>query len=688
MIRAFQHIFGMAEQSRDLKYEVSISYQQIYLDSITDLLNPSSSVEIREDPKSGVYVAGAQWDKASTAKEAIKVLQKGNSNRATACTKMNSASSRSHAALIVKVTTTGGVRTLNGMLYLVDLAGSERVKKSGVEGAAFDEAKAINQSLTTLGRCIEVLASNKKEKPPFRDSKLTRLLSNAIGGGAKTTLIICCAPTMTDQFETTGSLDFGQQAMNVVVRAKVNASTDFGSLTSSLLLQRDKKQKPIRQLEAKVLSELRPQLDEVVTLELDYKKAALAVETLQEGVERYKQQLGEVEKAAVAEADADKEVMVGLLNERSEAAHALEKVLVSLSTDPEMKRAQDEHEAEKAEAIKRSMSLQEELREAESREKFQRKALDAKMSGVVGTAHNLGQTAAYFLSTGEVEEAATFYMQAKQMFEGLLGADHPRTRQWQEDLFFLINAPAIQQMVRQTQHEQKDRRGAVVDTAAKAQPDEEDVEGAWWLRGLFEMGDTDDDAEVATGGETDEAKKSKEKQGLDGINWWMRDLFEHADIFAPFGSGVGAAADDEDLENPYAPLLSSRTRQPDGSTTPRGGAPTFTPRGTLVALLEVNGNKAAALSLGKPLQKQFGIPEEQQVNDATVNMDFAKEWISKVFETPREGAASRAGGGVDELKQEKYDAAQWLRENFGPQAGAGKRGAATAADDAENRVVN
>jgi hypothetical protein len=164
MIRTFHHIFEKAAESRDLKYDVQISYQQIYLDTITDLLNPGSSIEIREDPKSGVYVDGAKWEAVTTAAEAIKVLQKGNSARATAATKMNSASSRSHAALIVRVTTTGGVRTLNGMLYLCDLAGSERVKKSGVEGAAFDEAKAINQSLTTLGRCIEVRPARQHDR--------------------------------------------------------------------------------------------------------------------------------------------------------------------------------------------------------------------------------------------------------------------------------------------------------------------------------------------------------------------------------------------------------------------------------------------------------------------------------------------------------------------------------------------
>ena len=288
MIQAFNHIFTKAAEERELKYEIQLSYQQIYLDGISDLLMPSAPVELREDPKEGVYVSGARWESVSTTAEALNALKRGNDNRATAATKMNADSSRSHAVLILKIKCTGGVRTLNGMLYLVDLAGSERVKKSGVEGAAFDEAKAINQSLTTLGRCIEVLASNKKEKPPFRETKLTRLLSNAIGGAAKTTLVVCVAPTMTDQFETVNSLDFGQQAMNVVVRAKVNASTDYGSLTASLLAQRDLKQKPIRQLEVKVLKEVAPQLDEVVRLEYECKRHALEVEIAEDKVDQQK----------------------------------------------------------------------------------------------------------------------------------------------------------------------------------------------------------------------------------------------------------------------------------------------------------------------------------------------------------------------------------------------------------------
>eukprot|EP00967_Tisochrysis_lutea_P119572 scaffold195309_cov32-Tisochrysis_lutea.AAC.2 len=83
---------------------------------------------------------------------------------------------------------------------------------------SLEEAKSINQSLTTLGRCIEALASdNKRERPPFRESKLTRLLSPALGGAANTCLVVCVAPTMSDKFETVNSLEFGQQVSCIVL---------------------------------------------------------------------------------------------------------------------------------------------------------------------------------------------------------------------------------------------------------------------------------------------------------------------------------------------------------------------------------------------------------------------------------------------------------------------------------------
>ena len=634
MIAAFHHIFQRASESRDLKYEVAISYQQIYLDTITDLLNPTGDVEIREDPKQGVYVAGATWSTVDSATAAMKVLQKGNSNRATACTKMNSASSRSHAALIVRVTTSGGTRTLNGMLYLVDLAGSERVKKSGVEGAAFDEAKAINQSLTTLGRCIEVLASNKKEKPPFRESKLTRLLSNAIGGGAKTTLVICCAPTMTDQFETVGSLDFGQQAMNVVVRAKVNASTDYGSLTASLLQQRDKKSKSIRELEAQVLRGLAPELDQVLALEADYRKASLALDLVQDRIHEVAQEGKELERVFRANEDAAKESMSSLLSIRSEAAKDLEQVLMSLSSDPEIKAAQESHEAEKNDIASRVMVVAEELRQIDLAESHGSCDFEERLEGVCATARNLGQMAAYFLQRNQNEEAAEFYVLAKSIFDKLLGADHPKTLSWQEDLFFLINAPAIQSMVKQAQTE-------LQHTAVNLSSGSPKNEVA--MRGILELGSL-----------TNRGSSDKDTDSDD--NWWMENLFAMDE-----GPDPNKMTDEDGAD--FMQVLFGTPRE-NGETTPRGG-PAFTPRGTLVALSEVNGNKAAAISLGKPLQKQSGIPEDQQVDDATVNMDFAKDWIQKIFETPRGENGQVRTIGTEDIEAGKTDAFRWLQENFG-----------------------
>ena len=631
MIQAFNYMFETARNERELKYEIGLSYQQIYLDGISDLLQPANPVELREDPKDGVYVSGAKWETVTTAGEAIAALQKGNSNRSTASTKMNADSSRSHAALILRIKCTGGVRTLNGMLYLVDLAGSERVKKSGVEGNAFDEAKAINQSLTTLGRCIEVLGSNKKEKPPFRDSKLTRLLSNAIGGAAKTTLVVCVAPTMTDQFETVNSLDFGQQAMNVVVRAKVNASTDYNSLTASLLQQRDKKCKPIRELEAKIMGDLKPKLDETISLELACKKSALEVEIMEEKVDAQKDRLAATQAAGEAELDADKAKTAQLLNERADATQQLEAVLVQLSSDPEMKRLQDEHEHEKADTMKKSMMLSEELRAAEQQERHQNKQVDATLEGIVHTARNLGQIAAYFLNTGANAEAADFYAQAKHIFDTLLGPEHPKTQAWQEDMFFLVNAPAIQTMAKVAQKELQDLgkvpSGPVdSDDPASSMPE-------WWMQNLFEMGGR------AGGGDLDDDEIAG--------SWWMQNLYS-----------MGNHEKKEEIDDgaDYMQILFGTPR--DGTTTARGG-PAFTPRGTLVALSHASGKSGAALSLGMPLQKQTGGTEGSTEHDTgaqRIDMTFSREWVHKVFETPRNGG---------EMQEDMEQAVIWLQDNFG-----------------------
>ena len=198
----------------------------------------------------------------------------------------------------------------------------------------------------------------------------------------------------------------------------------------------------------RILKSLQPKLDEVSELEARCKQGALEVDLAEGLVEVEKDSLAAAQAAGEREAEADKAKLVELLNERAKVTEALENVLVELSTDPEMRSIQEEHEAEKLQVTKRSMGLQEELQSSELRERHERATVDAHLEGVMHTARNLGQIAAYFLQTGAAAEAAEFYSQAKAIFDEMLGPEHPQTLAWQQDLFFLINAPVIQSMVK------------------------------------------------------------------------------------------------------------------------------------------------------------------------------------------------------------------------------------------------
>ena len=165
---------------------------------------------------------GADSACVESCDQALALIEVANRNRVTSATSMNDSSSRSHSVLVLDVQTKRDAKTYQAKLHLVDLAGSERVKKSEVTGQAFDEACFINNSLTCLGRCVQALAAAGQKgspKPPFRETKLTRLLSGAFGGRANTALCVCVAPSSSDAFETLNSLQFGQQAMSVKVRA-------------------------------------------------------------------------------------------------------------------------------------------------------------------------------------------------------------------------------------------------------------------------------------------------------------------------------------------------------------------------------------------------------------------------------------------------------------------------------------
>ncbi|XP_020536971.1 kinesin-like protein KIN-UC isoform X2 [Jatropha curcas] len=258
MVRALEDIIANASPASDV---IEISYLQLYMESIQDLLAPEKiNIPINEDPRTGeVSLPGATIVQVQDLDHFFELLQIGEANRHAANTRQNTESSRSHAILMVYVrrsihqnvdeinsqdekTELPGIngipRVRKSKLLLVDLAGSERLDKSGSEGHMLEEAKFINLSLTSLGKCINALAENSPHIPT-RDSKLTRLLRDSFGGSARTSLIITIGPSLRHHAETTSTIMFGQRAMKIVNMVKLKEEYDYESQCRKLQTQVD-----------------------------------------------------------------------------------------------------------------------------------------------------------------------------------------------------------------------------------------------------------------------------------------------------------------------------------------------------------------------------------------------------------------------------------------------------------------
>ena len=182
------------------------------------------NLAVHEDKDRVVFVKGATERFVSSPEEVFEVIEEGKSNRHVAVTNMNEHSSRSHSVFLINVKQENleNQKKLSGKLYLVDLAGSEKVGKTGVEGMGLEEAKNINKSLSALGNVIAALADGNKSHIPYRDSKLTRILQESLGGNAKTTIVICASPASFNEAETKGTLDFGKRAKTIKNVVAVN----------------------------------------------------------------------------------------------------------------------------------------------------------------------------------------------------------------------------------------------------------------------------------------------------------------------------------------------------------------------------------------------------------------------------------------------------------------------------------
>eukprot|EP01050_Picozoa_sp_SAG11_P001674 SAG11_NODE_75_length_18024_cov_5.885356_21_plen_351_part_00 len=221
--RAVAELFRIVEERQEFQQaQISVSLLEIYNEQVLDLLCVKANQEnldIRRGPQ-GAFVPGLTSVPVTNVEEVMSVLAAGNENRSISATKMNAASSRSHSLLMIQAAlqrrdpSTGELRATAAQLTLVDLAGSERLSKSGAGGQTRKEAQHINKSLSSLADVIAARA-NKQAHIPYRNSKLTSLLQDSLGGDSKTLMLVHCRPTAEDLSETICTLNFASRVRAV-----------------------------------------------------------------------------------------------------------------------------------------------------------------------------------------------------------------------------------------------------------------------------------------------------------------------------------------------------------------------------------------------------------------------------------------------------------------------------------------
>uniref|UniRef100_A0A8C8RLW1 Kinesin family member 13B n=1 Tax=Pelusios castaneus TaxID=367368 RepID=A0A8C8RLW1_9SAUR len=224
------------EENEEQSFKVEVSYMEIYNEKVRDLLDPKGSrqsLKVREHNVFGPYVDGLSKLAVASYKDIESLMSEGNKSRTVAATNMNEESSRSHAVFKIILTHTlydvqsGTSGEKVGKLSLVDLAGSERATKTGAAGDRLKEGSNINKSLTTLGLVISALADqaagkNKNKFVPYRDSVLTWLLKDSLGGNSKTAMVATVSPAADNYDETLSTLRYADRAKNIVNHAVVN----------------------------------------------------------------------------------------------------------------------------------------------------------------------------------------------------------------------------------------------------------------------------------------------------------------------------------------------------------------------------------------------------------------------------------------------------------------------------------
>lgn len=339
---------------------IKCNFFEIYNEQVQDLFNKKASTKpdfkapkIRQHPTKGVYVEGLEGKVVTTAAQTKRYIERGTNERASAETKMNAHSSRSHAIFQIHVDQQD---VLNGIqrqstINLIDLAGSEKAKQSQAAGDRLKEATNINASLTTLRRVIDVLIENSKIKnpknwkhAPYRESVLTYVLSDSLGGNSKTMMIATISPHEDNIEDTVNTLQYALRAKSIVCHAKANEEQSravVDSMRDEILKLREQMSKP--------------QEGGVVVNSAEAEEQIAALDTQIRLYEKNKQ---EVEEELRKQKETQEAMQTQIVAEKSERFAAAFRNAFLIQTQ---KKQQKDTEAELDDLKRRNRALQEEL---------------------------------------------------------------------------------------------------------------------------------------------------------------------------------------------------------------------------------------------------------------------------------------------------------------------------------------
>ncbi|CAH1184025.1 unnamed protein product [Phaedon cochleariae] len=380
--RAAFHIFHELGHMSNVEINVKVSYIELYNEEIRDLLSEDEcALQMYSDTKGTVSIQGLKEVSVHDSEGILKLLQRGIVKRQIAPTLMNHQSSRSHTVFTISVNTrestaSGDDILKAGKINLVDLAGSENIARSGCMAMRATELANINRSLLTLGRVIQALADKSQKHVPYRDSKLTRILQDSLGGHTKTVIISTVSPAHTSHEETTSTLEYATRARDIKNTPIINEKMTKHEMIDGLVKEIDRLQKDLdaarsgtgfyvdKENYQRLLDAIMSVTGEQVTHEeLSHKKAEriknleehmqARVRQFEETVELCKQHQHDLElaKAAIKEKDETLEQERYLAkwyedqsSEKYEEAQTLLKATQTLTTEKEILLAKLEHQ--------------------------------------------------------------------------------------------------------------------------------------------------------------------------------------------------------------------------------------------------------------------------------------------------------------------------------------------------------